>query len=159
MTRKKRRESEICDKADLPSGYVPLGTLATDGGATPLYGYVQRAYERGQWTRSLFRCRGKRFIHKDDLDRLTAEFNSKPAACVQEPPREPAKENGKSSAQLEALLCALSALITNQTTMLHSFERIAYAVEKIAKHPLARLDDVCIVETEDSWKETNGQPH
>lgn len=74
-------------------------------------------------------------------------------------PRANQKAACEPSQQLEALLCALSAMVTNQVTTLHAIERIADAVEKIAKHPLARLDDVGIVEdaTEASWRDMNGE--
>lgn len=69
------------------------------------------------------------------------------------------RERVDSSQQLEALLCALSALVTNQTTTLHAIERIADAVERIASQPLARLDDIAISDpgTSGPWRDMNGE--
>lgn len=133
MGRKDRKESVVCDRDDLPAGYVPLGTLATDGGATPLYGYVQRAYERGEWTRSLFRCRGKRFIHKDDLERLTAEFNVRQASDTVD-----AVGDGNGAQNYAAACKSLASIDTTLDEIYRVLERLTAAVESIATQPAAQ---------------------
>ena len=145
MGRKERNESVICDKADLPAGYVPLGTLATDSGSTPLYGYVQRAYERGEWTRSLFRCRGKRFIHRDDLERLTAEFNSRQAAESVEP-----REEEGGTQEYQSACHSLTSIDKTLNEICRVMERLTTAVESIATQPKES-------DAEGSWRGVNGE--
>lgn len=144
MGRKERKESVICDKADLPAGYVPLGTLATDSGSTPLYGYVQRAYERGEWSRSLFRCKGKRFIHKDDLERLTTEFNARQGGDSCD-----SSGNDDGDSQYVAVCVSLASIDRTLNEMHRVLERLTVAVESIATQPKA--------EPVGTWRDMNGE--
>lgn len=141
MNRNRRKESVIYDKADLPAGYVPLGTLATDTGSTPLYGYVQRAFERGDLMRSLFKCRGKRFIHQDDLDRLTAQFNAR-AASPQQDQCDSSTDGvaSMSHGQCEAAVVALCEINNGIALMQATLERLTLAVESIATQPKTAHD-------------------
>lgn len=130
MKSERRKESVIHDKADLPAGYVAMGTLASGSGSTPLYTYMQRAWERGEWGRSLFKCRGKRFIHKDDLDRLTAEFNAKQAS---EPSVSGEHKGDESFYGSKAGSLASIAFDLGRIEIV--LERLALAVESIATQP------------------------
>lgn len=130
MKDSRRKESVIHDKADLPSGYVPMGTLASGSGSTPLYTYMQRAWERGEWSRSLFKCRGKRFIHQDDLNRLTAEFNAKQAS-------EPSvsREDKGDESVYGSKAGSLASIAFDLGRIEVVLERLTLAVESIATQP------------------------
>jgi hypothetical protein len=61
----------------------------------------------------------------------------------------------------EAAVIALCEINNGITLMQATLERLAAAVEKVAQHPLARLEDVAIVEdaTEGAWRDMNGECH
>lgn len=148
MKRKEPTVSVVHDKEHVPPGYVPLGTLATDSGSTPLYGYVQRAFERGEWARSLFKCRGKRFIHRDDLERLTAEFNARQTSDSVDV----AKDDGGTAPHAESLCLSLADIGTTLVEIRCVLERLTNAVESITTQPNVRFEDA----TEASWNGTHG---
>ena len=146
MKRKEPTVSVVHDKEHVPPGYVPLGTLATDSGSTPLYGYVQRAFERGEWARSLFKCRGKRFIHRDDLERLTAEFNARQTSDSVDV----AKDDGGIDKRHAESACELLAYIGSTLVEVRCvMERLTAAVESIATQPKA--------EPAGAWRDMNGE--
>lgn len=102
---------------------------------------------------------GRWYVHDQKATEFLARA-SEPANSSQAKAKQPGgKARGDSSQQVEALLCAISALVTNQTTTLYAIERIAGAVERIAEHPLSRLEDVGIVEPSGNgvWRDMNGE--
>jgi len=51
---------------------------------------------------------------------------------------------------LVAVTAFLGAITTNQATLIAAVERLAFAAEKIAEQPLARMDDIAICEPSES---------
>lgn len=128
---------------DLPEGWVPLSQFdSKDRGRTdghsPEYKVLAAAVRSGD-VPGLQDAKSRRFyVPKDAAERFLIK-----RAVAHEDKRE--HDPAGASEQMGALLAVLSALVTNQTTTLTAVERIALALEKMADHPLARLEDVGIL--------------
>lgn len=114
-----------------------MGTLTTSGGATPFYGYVDRAFHRGDLHHGRFRCGGRLFVHKDDVERLRNQFDSRST----EPDETPSRVNSKrrssqcSDRQLESACESLADIATSLAGIERLLERLASAAENIATQP------------------------
>ena len=132
MAKQEPADSVIYDVAHLPPGFVPLGKLCNESGATPLYGYIDRVFKRGELTHGRFRCRGKLFIHEEDLKRCREDFENR---SEKQPPQHNTRGKQCSNEQVEAAVIALCE-INNGITLMHGLlERLACAVEAIATQP------------------------
>ena len=132
MSKKEAVDSVIHDMAHLPAGFVPLGQICGESGASALYGYVDRKFRRGDLQHGRFKCRGKLFVHKDDLDRCREEFeNRKP-----EPKKRcDSSQQSATSQQLDAAITALVRIDNGISLMQATLDRLATAVESIATQP------------------------
>jgi hypothetical protein len=130
-------DSVVYDMSHLPEGFVPMGTLTTSGGATPFYGYVDRAFHRGDLHHGRFRCGGRLFVHKDDVDRLRNEFDARTAEPAKPSSGSKSKRhvNEYSSRQLESVCESLADIATSLAGVERLLDRLASAVENIATQP------------------------
>jgi hypothetical protein len=132
MSKKKPVTSEIHDIAHLPQGYVPLTSLCTSTGATPLYGYIDRAFHRGELRHGRFKCAHKLFIHEEDLKRCREDFENKPE---KQPPQHNTRGTKCSISQIQAACESLASIDTTLDEIYLVLERLTAAVESIATQP------------------------
>lgn len=122
-------EGLLHSEADVPDGYVAIGDLHDAN--KPLHSFVLRACDKGCVRR--YRVRqgqrgyGKFFVHKDDLSRVTKEWESLPQNT---PERE--CQPRVSDARIEGAVIALCEINNGISLMLVTLERLASAVESIA---------------------------
>jgi hypothetical protein len=126
----------------LPEGWVPLSHFDSKDrgrldGHSPDYKTLAAAVKDGE-LRGLQDPKSRRYyVPQDEANRLLI---TRACRAVEKP--KDATENG-----IAALTAVLSALATNQGTMLVAVERIAFALEQIAnQQPLVRMDDISICE-------------
>jgi hypothetical protein len=139
MGKKRPQESIIHDIKHLPAGFVPMGQLANESGATPLYGFIDRAFHRGELRQGRFKCRGKVFIHEDDLSLCKSAFESQRDADGSDASEEFSRENtAPEGQQFECMYGYLDSLRLIEQRLLriaNAAESIATAVESIAAQP------------------------
>lgn len=136
-------------RSDIPAHYIAISSFGchkgnTDKKASQEYKALYRAWcdERIGGIKlmlSVHDKRGQIFVAPQDARDVIEESHPQQQAV-------PKRRNESSANKDEALVCALSAIATNQTTLLHALERIADAVERIAKNPLTYSDDILISE-------------
>jgi hypothetical protein len=89
---------------------------------------------------------------------VDAAAAAKVLAGVPQAPAKPSHEKQSADVAIAALTEVLSAMVTNQFTLIHAIEQIADAVQRIAdQQPLARMDDIAICEPA-MTRTINGNP-
>jgi hypothetical protein len=126
----------------LPEGWVPLSHFDSKDrgrldGHSADYKLLAAAVKDGE-LRGLQDPKSRRYyVPQDEANRLLISRASRAA----KKPKDAAED------AIAALTAVLSAVATNQTTILVAVERIAFALEQIAnQQPLARMDDIAICE-------------
>jgi hypothetical protein len=143
-----RAKCIVCaDIRDIPSDAVPLvsyGGRRPGRGGSWEYEMLHRLCKAGElrhWKFTRGRT-GQLFVMPDEArEALDAVRDKQSSVSTPRPSRQ------SSDDAIAALTAVLSAVATNQTTMLVAVERIAFALEQIAnQQPLARMDDIAICE-------------
>ena len=147
----------ITDESQVPDGYVPLASF---GHNTTIHRALCDAHRDGR-VRAVKLVRhegdvktGAVWVHGVDADEFQRNYGKPCVKQTQQEQRASTSEDG-----IAALQAALTAIATNQVSLLRAVERLADAAESIATQPLARLDDVAIPEPSGSWRDMNGEAH
>jgi hypothetical protein len=148
-------QSVTSNKNDIPKHFIPISSFGchrgnTDKKASHEYKVLYRAWCDVQiggikFMSSPHDKRGQIFVDPADAERIIRPT----------PSNEPPARKSPSSTQIDALTAGISALATNQETLIAAVERIAFSLEQIARQPLARMDDVGICDVATSHG-TNG---
>jgi hypothetical protein len=137
MAKKQPADSVIYDTDHLPPGFVPLGRFCGDSGATREYGYLDRAFQRGEFKHGRFKCRGKLYAHQDDIERCLSEIGER-SACDSQKPMVAEMDAALSMAEMRLTLGRIELIL----------ERLAVAAETLATQPH---------EPAGSWRDMNGE--
>jgi hypothetical protein len=77
MSKKQPEDSVIHYAEHLPPGFVPLGTFCGETGSTPEYGYLDRAFRRGEFKHGRIKFRRKLYAHESDIERCLVQMDKK----------------------------------------------------------------------------------
>lgn len=144
-----------------PAGFVPLANWdnrhrGNNDGHSVEWKLLSEAAKSGKVPGMKLGGSGRWIVH----ERSAVEYLRKSQAEPQ-PARDAAKPCPKkqsADAAVSALTEVLSAMVTNQLTLIHAIEQIADAVQRIAdQQPLARMDDIAICE-QHMTNTINGNP-
>ena len=144
----------------LPEGWVPLSHFDSKDrgrldGHSPDYKLLAAAVKDGE-LRGLQDPKSRRYyVPQDEANRLlitkASRAMEKSKVAVEGGSGHTLVALTRIDNGIALLTAAISALATNQGTMLVAVERIAFAVEQIAnQQPLVRMDDIAICEPSSS---------
>ena len=154
----KYKECVVCEREHIPPEYLPLGDLH-DADPT-LHRYLVKQCEAGNVRR--FRLGRLLFVHADHMASARRRFEDRHSSPVHTATKNTADDLGELKegvlactafirhhlqVERDGIFDCLNAAVANLERLQEVLERLTAAVEQIAKHPLARLEDVGIVET------------
>jgi hypothetical protein len=134
-TKQKYRECVVFEREHIPPEYLPIGDIHDS--ETTVHRYLVKQCAAGNARR--FRIGRLLFVHEDDIAAARNRYEDR--ATVE--PRRP----DRSDLQYESMCESMADIAQSLAGVERLLERLATAAEQIAKHPLARLEDVGIVET------------
>lgn len=152
---KKHKTKVITDESQVPSGFKRISVLAdsltdqkklSDAHTDGLIAAVKLMRSTEDRT-------GPVWVDAEAAARVLRGTNAR-QACKHD-----AQPNVAADSRVEAAVIALCEMNNSMSLMLATLQRLANAVEKVAQHHFARLEDVAIVEdaTEGSWRDMNGE--
>jgi len=131
----KYRECVVLEAGHIPPEYLPLGDIHDT--ETTLHRYLVKQCDAGNVKR--FRLGRLLYVHKDHIEQARRRYQN----CGSVEQRQPVHTD----LQYESVCESMADIATSLAGIERLLERLAAAAEQIAKHPLARLEDVGIVET------------
>ena len=144
------------DKKDIPPHYVQLSSYGCNSRskpATPEYQALHHAWSARKLSGWKLMStptdqRGPIFVDPAEAEQIVASSGIGQQSRSSEDGSDSHGDGGssESGALVEAVTAFLGAITTNQATLIAAVERLALAAEKIAEHPLARMDDIAICE-------------
>jgi hypothetical protein len=148
------------DKKDIPSHYVQLSSYGCNSRSRPATAAYQAlhhawsARKLGGWKLMSTPTdqRGPIFVDPAEAEQIVASSGTGQEIRSSAHGSDSDGNGGssESGALLEAVSAFLGAITTNQATLIAAVERLAFAAEKIAEQPLARMDDIAICEPSSS---------
>jgi len=153
----------IVNETDVPPGYVPLksfGSRSNGESGSPEYELIHAAYRNRRidavkHMRTPTDHSGLVFVDGKQADQLILKSGLR--ASVSNNPPQKSDPGRWAYAQGESACISLHGIEQRMARIEQLLERLATAAESIATQPLARMDDVAIVEPSGSWRDMNGE--
>lgn len=165
------KQQVTSDKQQIPRHFVPLASYGCHNGerkATPEYRALNDAWQRKELSGWKLMAtpqdmRGRVYVDPNEAATILKSLEEVAVKSNQQEASANDAENTASKtdpAAIEAMFgihSAIGRLVISVDKVSHMTERLAIAVEQIAKQPLARMDDVAIAEPSGTWRDMNGE--
>jgi hypothetical protein len=144
------------DDFTLPAGFVPLSDWdhrhrSGSDGHSAEYKTLRVAADSGKIQAFKMGGSGRWYVNRKAASEFLLSQIDAPATATKPKAKQPADR------QYESVCESLADIASGIGNVVQLLERLASAVEQMAKHPLARLEDVGIVEQAGSWRDMNGE--